>query len=99
MNFFKYKIPEKIKSQLTLEFQKDFVENLKSLMNVELTIESFLYAEGTCGWSDSLSKALQKNNLNGILKYYQNLEWYDSDLFDTQLSDLLVENKLIENNL
>lgn len=95
---FEYKIPQEIKVEFTKEFMTYFLARLAIVFDLEdsmLDAEHLFNLEGTCGWVVEFKNACQKYNLEYIFVYYDQLEWYDSDLFDDELGNLLVDYGLI----
>lgn len=96
---FEYKIPQEIKAEFTKEFMAYFLARLAITFDLEesmLCSEYLFNLEGTYGWSKSFKGACQKYNLEYVFVYYDQLEWYDSDLFDDELGILLVDYGLIK---
>lgn len=105
-----YQMPEEIKNQFRKEFMSDFHKKVIQTFKqndirqgrVPSEYEKFtyydwwLYMEGTGGWYKSLKDTCDKHNLQNVIAYYDQLPWYDSDLFDSELGDLLVEYGLVE---
>lgn len=92
-----YTMPKPIKDMITSEFCEIFALELHLQFGVGLT--HFSYSElnaieSTIGWHNALIKACQKTNSPELLKYYDALEWYDSDMFDGLLMNIMVEHKL-----
>lgn len=56
----------------------------------------WFYMEGTVGYCEAIKDTCNKHQLLNIFNYYNQLPWYDSDLFDSELGDLLVEFGLVE---
>lgn len=97
---FKYKIPQGVKAKFTKEFMEDFLKELIRIFNLSEPIsysDSLLYLESTYGWVDAFRCICQKYKLENILTYYDNLEWYDSDLFDDEVGSLMIKYGLINN--
>ena len=91
-----YKIPEKILSQIPEYFWYAFVGELVSVFGLlvfEKDLESELmglnYISSTTGWNAALKMACHKLDMDWLYKYYDNLEWWESDLFDGEFEDLI----------
>ena len=96
---FKYKIPEEIKTKLTKEFLTDFLHELIKIFNLKEPIyydDCLAYLECTCGWVDAFQHACIKQKLIDVLMYYDELEWYDSDMFDGEVSSLMIKYGLVQ---
>ena len=50
---------------------------------------TLLYVSGTSGWHAALKMTCYKLNLYWLQNWYDELEWYDSDDFDSKLVELL----------
>lgn len=96
---FEYKIPQEIKAEFTKEFMAYFLARLAIVFDLDdsmLCADYLFNLESTIGWGKSFKYACQKYNLEYIYVYYDQLEWYDSDLFDGELGDLFVKYELIK---
>lgn len=94
-----YKIPLEIKNQFNKKFMYDFQSTLLQIFPKAVgTVycESYIYLTSTAGWCEAFEKTCDVYELEFVLKYYKNLEWYDKDLFDGEFGDLLVEYGLVE---
>lgn len=93
-----YTMPHNIKKRIDYEFCETFMKELHKIWGISLNDfnwESIGYCEGTGGWYEAFASTCRLLNKGDILLYYNNLEWFDSDLFDDELSNLLVVYKLI----
>ena len=96
---FEYKIPQEIKAEFTKEFMAYFLARLAIIFDLDesmLCSEYLFNLESTNGWEKSFKCACQKYNLEYVFVYYDQLEWYDSDLFDDELLSLLIDYELIK---
>lgn len=97
-----YRMPEEIKGRFTKEimtyFLKEFV-NIFSITEEVTYFDHVVYREGTNGWYEALKKMCINYELEDVLSYYDNLEWYDSDYFDSDFSDLLIGYGLIKEDV
>lgn len=94
-----YRIPKEIKSEFTKATTLYFLEELVDIFDMPNTptyYDDIVYVEGTAGWYEAFKKMCINYGLEDILSYYDHLEWYDSDYFDSDFSDLLLEYGLIE---
>lgn len=89
-DIFAYKIPEEILAKIPDDFWKMFYDELTAVFG-DVTVEALLWLSGTFGWHGALTKTCKRLNITEVSKYYNGLEWYDSDLFDSELCDLLEE--------
>lgn len=92
----KYTIPDEIKEMMTYDFLKEFRNQLFTVFDFDLeTNANTLYGiESTNGWANALKAACHNTGKDDIWNYWNELEWYDSDVFDSELSDMLIENRL-----
>lgn len=96
---FEYKIPKTIKTKFTKDFMEDFLINIIQVFNLSETMlysDSIIYLEGTCGWTDAFKTTCNKYNMYDVFIYYDELDWYYSDLFDDELGSLLEEYELVK---
>ncbi|MEK4907458.1 hypothetical protein [Niallia sp. FSL M8-0099] len=105
-----YEIPDEIKGNFTKEFIEDFRKSAIEIFrqnDINLGREPYdyesysyydwwVYVEGSSGFYEAFQKVCKKYNLEFIVDYYDNLPWYDSDLFDDQFGNLLIEYGLVE---
>ena len=105
-----YNIPLNIKKKLTKEFLIDFKDKAITTFKQndirlgrepgayeqDTYISWWMYMESTSGYVDSFLETCNKYKLYEIIEYYNELPWYDSDLFDSELGRMLVESGLIE---
>ena len=97
----KYTMPEEIKKQITPEFCKQFLEDLRVIWPSEIKEYGYEFVsnvESTRGWNDALKATCQKLSLKKLYAYYNKLPWYDSDLFDWELTKLMVERGVLVRN-
>lgn len=95
---FDYKIPQEIKVKLTKGFAINFLNKLNVTFDLMQPVSSeyLVYFEGAAGWVDAFKCACQKYDIEDVFIYYDELEWYDSDLFDNEFTSLLVDYGLIK---
>ena len=96
---FEYKIPQEIKTKFTKDFMTDFLVEIIRVFNLSEPIsysDSLIYLESTCGWADAFECTCQKYKMEDVFEYYDNLKWYDSDLFDDEFGSLLVEYGVVK---
>lgn len=93
----KYTIPNEIKEKMSYDFLKEFRNQLIDIFNLSLETyaDSFYGIESTAGWANALKAACHSTGKDDIWNYWNELEWYDSDIFDGELVDILIENRLI----
>lgn len=93
-----YTIPTHIRSIITPVFTAQFLKELHIIFGVgveDTDLDYFAYQGGTSGWAVAFATTCRKLGLDELYKYYANLEWFDSDIFDGELEDILIEHKLI----
>lgn len=98
---FEYKMPQEIKTKFTKDFMTDFLTEAAQVFNLSVPTlyDGILFhLEGTCGWADAFKKSCLKHGMKDVFTYYENLDWYDSDLFDDEFASLLIEYELIKTN-
>lgn len=96
---FEYKIPQEIKEKFTKDFMVDFLINITQVFNLNEAIsysDDIVYLESTYGWTDAFKNTCHKYKIEDVLVYYDNLEWYNSDIFDDEIASILIEYKLIK---
>lgn len=96
-------IPENIKQIITYDFLKEFRNQLIRIheyWSIDTFAEEGIPTNtGTGGWFAAFGKACIITNNKELFNYYKTLEWYDSDLFDSELAEMLIENHLILDDL
>jgi len=97
--YVEYAIPHNIKTLITDDF---LLELRNQLFRIHDYYSLELFADegipmntSTSGWYAAFGKACLLTNKLELLKYWKNLEYYDSDIFDGELAEMLVEKKLI----
>lgn len=95
---FDYRIPQEIKTRLTKGFAIDFLNKLNVIFDLThpVSLGFLVNFESTCGWVDAFKCACQKYDMEDVFAYYDQLEWYDSDLFDDEFASLIAEYGLIK---
>lgn len=99
-----YKIPQEFLELITPDFLKIFSANLVSLFGSHV-IDTFwwFWLGGTGGWRKALLSAMHSHfphdKYDGLAAYYETLEWYDSDMFDSELVGLAVEFNIIQSKI
>lgn len=93
----KYTIPDRIKDLMTYDFLKEFRNQLFTVFDFDLETYADIFQgiESTNGWANALEDACHNTGKDDIWNYWNELEWYDSDMFDGELGEMLVENRLI----
>lgn len=91
-----YKIPEEILSQIPEYFWHAFLGELVSVFgpsvfekDPESELMSLTYIGGTTGWNAAFKMTCHKLDMDWLYKYYYNLKWWESDLFDSECEDLI----------
>lgn len=92
-----YTIPVRIKEMMTYDFLKEFRNQLSTMFDFSLDTYADIIqgVESTTGWANAFQDACRNTDKEFIWNYWNDLEWYDSDQFDSELCDMLVENHLI----
>lgn len=91
-------IPEWIRMVLTDDVLEVFATEFKrefSKFNGCDWREAICCLDGTQGWGSALERTLIKCGLDSVWKYYDELEWYESDLFDGDLVDILLKKNML----
>ena len=96
-----YDIPPEYKAMIT----KAFLQTLKYEVKVVFAKddsdprwyeeETWIYLAGTGGWNIAFHKATKLHKLDALADYYDTLEWYDSDMFDSDIIDLALLHNVI----
>lgn len=108
----KYKcLPNRKKAILTNEFLITFKEELINIFTKNdirqdrdpLDYENETYwnfyqaVESTCGFYEALENACKKHNITkAIYEYSKNMNWYESETFDSDLTELMVKRGIIK---
>lgn len=104
-----YTIPQEIKEKFTREVMVDFFEKVIETFKENDRRQGrepggyeeysyyhwWIYLEGSSGFCESFRYVCKKHGLDNVLKYYDNLYWYDSDIFDGEFSDLLIHFDIV----
>lgn len=93
-----YEIPADIKKLITDDFLKEFVVQLTRIYGWSIDSfadDSIVYVGGTGGWYAAFGKACIETKNRKLFDYYIKLEWYDSDIFDSEIIDILIKKKII----
>lgn len=93
-----YTIPDEIKNKITMEFLIEFRNQLFRICGYSLSdfAENSAPANtSTSGWHAAFGVACLNTHNDWLLDYWNSLEWYDSDIFDSELTDMLVKKHLI----
>ena len=98
-NCMKYKIPEYIMILITYDFLKEFRNQLFRI-HEHYSLDTFADLgiptnTSTGGWYAAFGKACLLTHKEELFDYWRSLDWYDSDIFDSELAEMLVQNKLI----
>lgn len=93
-----YTIPSNIKNLITDDFLNEFLYQLIRITGIspyDFADEGIEYLLGTCGWDTAFGKACINTENKKLFDYRNSLEWYDSDIFDSEIIWILIEKKLI----
>ena len=92
-----YQIPPEIKQKISDYFYIAFAGELHSVFGPmisekdEYDIYGLSYVGGTAGWEAAFKATCNKLQMQWLLDYYITLEWYDSDLFDSEMEDAIIK--------
>lgn len=100
------KLPNRKKAILTNEFLTTFKDELINVFSKngddrDLSKETYwsfyAYIEECCGFDEALKIACKKHNLTkAIYEYGRRMQWYEYDVFTSDLTRLMIEKGLIE---
>jgi hypothetical protein len=95
-----FKIPNNIKILIDLEFLSLFKQNLCKVFNKDdMGTYGVTCSGGTGGWQTALKNTCSELKKLEVLRYYNELEWFNSDYFDSEISDMMLERGLIEDDI
>lgn len=89
--------PENALQRLPEAFYGAFAGELVSVFGVDIFMPSedgespLFYLSGSNGWNLALKMTCKKLGEEWFYEWYDRLEWYDSDAFDSVLEDRLLE--------
>ena len=92
-----YHIPLEIKQKIPDYFYIAFAGELHSVFGSwasekdECGIYGLSYEGGTAGWVAAFKATCDKLQMQWLLDYYNTLEWYDSDQFDSEIGDAIIK--------
>ena len=95
-------IPENIKTLITLDFLKEFRNQLSRIYGYSIGTfaeDSIPYDVSTTGWSTAFGKTCINTNNKKLYNYRETLEWYDYENFNDELVEILIESGLILGDL
>lgn len=95
-----YKIPEDILSKIPEYFWSAFAGELVSVFSPSIFEKvddtySLNFVGGTTGWNTALRMTCYKLDMKWLYKYYDGLQWWESDMFDGEFEDLII-SKFVE---
>jgi hypothetical protein len=95
-----YKIPEDILSKIPEYFWSALAGELVSVFGphaLEKVDDSYnlYFLTGTTGWNAALRMTCRKLDMDWLYEYYNNLQWWESDMFDGEFEDLII-SKFVE---
>ena len=104
--YYAYNIPEEKKKLITKQFADEFVLRLKDLYSgvdnpenqtpSDWFKDTGAYLTFTSIWNEALEKTAENFGCSALYEYFENLEWYDSDLFVCELYDIVCERSTKE---
>lgn len=92
-----YRIPEEIKSTIKDDFYSVLLSECKKVFGDDLLKKDKFgtahidYIAGTGGFFIAFSNACEITGNKRLLDYWNGLEWYDSDMFESELCDIILE--------
>ena len=91
-----YEMPKNIKEKITPEFCKRLLVELCAVFGSDAEHREFVESvDVTCGWNSALKATCQKMGCEDLYAYYDDLEWYDSDLFAEEVTAIIVAQGLL----
>jgi hypothetical protein len=95
------KYPDYIQERITNEFLTTFKEELENIFTKEKPDKPtywnyYQWFDSTQGFETALKNACEIHNFMELYDYLQSLEWYDSDILDSELTELLYKRKLVK---
>lgn len=93
-----YTIPSNIKNLITDDFLNEFLYQLIRITGIspyDFVDDGIGYLPGTGGWYAAFGKACIDTNNKKLFDYKNSLEWYDSDIFDSEIIWTLIEKEFI----
>lgn len=96
MNY-RYSIPKDIKDRIPEEFYGIFKEELEKRFGSPLFgegedgIVTVYYIESSIGWYSAFTMATNRANCRWLKEYYDDLDWEQGDLFDSEISEEMIE--------
>lgn len=95
-NALEYKIPQDIKDRIPDYFYFAMAGELFSVAGYDKGIDMFQddnnYDSSTNGWKQAFRMTCRKLDMEWLYEYWNTLEWYDSDIFDSEI-ELEIFNK------
>lgn len=91
-----YRIPADIKSRIPQQFYQTMYQDLLNVFGKQILRKDAAgdyqinYMCGTYGWTDALHRTCYSFGMEWLWEYYDDLPWYDSDLFDCEIAEELV---------
>lgn len=90
MSIFAHKIPKWVLDMIPDDFWKILYGELNKIFD-DVPFDALPWFAGTIGWQEAVATTCKKLNMNDILEYYDNLELFDSILFEGELCRILCE--------
>lgn len=84
-------------AMLPMSFWRRFTVNLVNTFECDIFAKdddgcpSVFYLMSTYGWTESFRKALRSLRYRKLRKWYEDIEWYESDAFDSDVAEKLME--------
>ena len=93
-----YTIPIDIKNLISDGFLNEFLYQLIRITGIspyDFADDGIEYTQGTGGWYAAFGKACIDTDNKKLFDYRNSLEWYDSDIFDSEIIGVLIEKEFI----
>lgn len=96
MSVHDYKIPDDILAKIPDYFWPALAGELVSVYNpfifneVDVGVRAIDFLTGTVGWTEAFKATCKKLGMEWMNEYLDKLEWYDSDIFESEICDLII---------
>lgn len=93
-----YTIPSNIKNLITDDFLNEFLYQLIRITGIspyDFADDGIVYLLGIGGWDTAFGKACINTENKKLFDYRNSLEWYDSDIFDSEIICVLIDREFI----
>lgn len=93
-----YTIPKHIKDDIPDEFYPMMLKELTDIFGdiiLNRYCGYFDLQSSTVGWGKALNSTCKSLDMMWLIKYYEELPWYDSDLFDGEIEEEIIQKCII----